>query len=139
MRKSRNNQFVTVRVEGAILPVDLLQRVSDGDKSLGGLNPADYHLIETEKLNEATNRSWNRMLGAWAAFKNGLTKLPDSDTKTSLTRERWLLPLFQELGYGRLNTVRAIDIDGKSFAVSHLWGSAPIHLVGSAIDLDTEL
>lgn len=137
MRRNRNSQFVTIRVEGTILPIDLLRRVSDGDKSLGGLNPTDYHLIETEKLNEATNRSWNRMLGAWAAFKTGLMKLPDSDPKTSPTRERWLLPLFQELGYGRLNTARAVDIDGKSFAVSHLWGSTPIHLVGSAIDLDT--
>jgi len=137
MRKSRNNQFVTVRVEGAILPVDLLQRVSDGDKSLGGLSPAEYHLIGNEKLNEATNRSWNRMLGAWAAFKAGMAKLPDTDPKTSLTRERWLLPLFQELGYGRLATARAVELDGKSFAVSHLWGNTPIHLVGSAIDLDS--
>ncbi|MHB1462503.1 MAG: Eco57I restriction-modification methylase domain-containing protein [Armatimonadota bacterium] len=138
MRKRRNHsQFGSIRVEGQILPADLLQRVSEGDKSLGGLNPTDYHLIEAEKISEATNRSWNRMLGAWVAFKTGLTKLPDSDTKTTLTRDRWLLPLFQEFGYGRLNTTRAISIDGKSFAISHLWGSVPIHLVGSAIDLDS--
>jgi len=138
MRKSRSiNQFTTVRVEGAILPVDLLQRISDGDKSLGGLTPVDYHLLGNEKLNEATNRSWNHMLGAWASFKAAAVKLPDTDPKTSITRERWLLPLFQELGYGRLATARAIDLDGKSFAVSHLWGNTPIHLVGCAIDLDT--
>jgi len=138
MRKSRsNNLFSTVRVEGAILPVDLLQRISDGDKSLDGLTPADYHLVGNEKLNEATNRSWNRMLGAWSAFRAGLEKLPDSDPKTSHTRERWLLPLFQELGFGRLATARAVELDGKSFAVSHLWGNTPIHLVGCAIDLDT--
>jgi len=138
MRKSRSiNQFSTVRVEGAILPVDLLQRISDGDKSLGGLTPVDYHLVGNEKLNEATNRSWNRMLGAWASFKAAAVKLPDTDPKTSLTRERWLLPLFQELGYGRLTTARAVELDGKSFAVSHLWGNTPIHLVGYAIDLDT--
>ena len=128
--------FQTIRVEGAILPPDLLQRIADGDKSLGGLMPADYHLVGNEKLNEATNRSWNRLLGAWSAFRAGAGKLPDSDPKTSLTRERWLLPLFQELGYGRLTTVRAIELDGKSFAVSHLWAKTPIHLIGCGVDLD---
>lgn len=138
MRKSRNNNhFMTVNVEGAILPADLLQRIMEGDKSLGGLTPADYHLLSGEKLNEETNKSWNRMLGAWASFKTECAKLPDTDLKTTPTRERWLLPLFNELGYGRLNISRAIERDGKSFAVSHFWGNTPIHLVGSGVDLNT--
>ncbi|MGH9065425.1 MAG: Eco57I restriction-modification methylase domain-containing protein, partial [Acidimicrobiales bacterium] len=55
---------------------------------------------------------------------------------TGLTRERWLLPLFAELGYGRLQAARAIEIEGKSYPVSHAWGSVPIHLVGAGVDLD---
>ncbi|MHC4458682.1 MAG: Eco57I restriction-modification methylase domain-containing protein, partial [Planctomycetota bacterium] len=55
---------------------------------------------------------------------------------TTITRERWLLPLFQELGYGRLITSRAIEIDGKSYPISHLWQHTPIHLVGCQIDLN---
>lgn len=47
--------FTTVRSEGAILPVDLLQRVAQGDTTLGGLTPDAYHL-SGEKLNEAINR-----------------------------------------------------------------------------------
>jgi len=137
VRRSRGSaSFQTIRVEGAILPPGLLRRVADGDKSLGGLDPAEYHLVGNEKLNEATNRSWNRLLGAWSAFRAGAGKLPDSDPKTSHTRERWLLPLFQELGYGRLTTARAIELDGKSFAVSHLWAKTPIHLIGCGVDLD---
>ena len=136
MRSRGSGGFQTIRVEGAILPPDLLQRVADGDRSLGGLNPADYHLVGNEKLNEATNRSWNRILGAWSAFVASAEKLPGSDPKTSLTRERWLLPLFQELGYGRLTTARAIELSGKSFAVSHSWGSVPIHLIGCGVELD---
>jgi hypothetical protein len=38
---------------------------------------------------------------------------------TTETRERWLLPLFDALGYGRLLTVRAFEIDGKSYPISH--------------------
>lgn len=137
MRSRSSGGFQTIKVEGAILPPDLLQRVADGDRSLGGLAPSDYHLVGNEKLNEATNRSWNRLLGAWSAFRAGVGKLPESDPNTSLTRERWLLPLFQELGHGRLTTARAVELNGKSFAVSHSWGAVPIHLIGCNVDLDS--
>ncbi len=93
--------FTTVRSEGSILPVDLLQRVAQGDPNLNGLTPEAYNLLKTEKINEAINHSWNRLLSAWAAFKAAQEKLPEKDLGTTLTRERWLLPLFHELGYGR--------------------------------------
>ena len=67
-----------------------------------GLRPEDYHLLPGERLNEAINRSWNRCLGAWTAFAELRARLPDTDSGTTLTRSRWLLTLFQELGYGRL-------------------------------------
>ncbi len=127
--------FTTVRSEGAILPTDLLQRVAQGDTTLGGLTPDAYHL-SGEKLNEAINRAWNHMLAAWTVFKAGREKLPANDAGTTLTRERWLLPLFSELGYGRLLTSRAIEIGDKSYPVSHGWQHTPIHLVSFKVDLD---
>jgi hypothetical protein len=45
-----------------LLPVDLLQRISENDASLKGLTPESYHLAPGEKLNEAINRSWNRLM-----------------------------------------------------------------------------
>src|SRR5690606_29233989 len=99
MQTKRQDPFTTVRTEGAILPPDLLQRVADGDRDLGGLAPADYHL-SGEKLNEAVNRAWNRLTGAWTAFKSAAAATgSDADPGTGLTREKWLLPLIQELGY----------------------------------------
>ena len=52
---------------------------------------------------------------------------------TSLTRERFLLVLLDQLGYGRVPTTGrgGITVDGQSFPVSHLWGVTPIHLLGS--------
>lgn len=182
MRTRHQDGFTTVRTEGAILPRDLLARIAAGDKDLGGLSPDDYHL-SGERLNEATNRAWNRLQGAWAAFRRETDALRPEvclrasavapgaaasaagqgaaaasaasaaaggrsstlDPGTSPTRERWLLPLFQELGYGRLQTSRAAEIDGRTYAVSHAWVAAggdgpiqlvPIHLVGLNIDLD---
>ena len=133
---SSRTPFLTIRAEGALLPVDLLQRIVEGDSDLGGLTPESYHL-SGEKLNEAINRSWNRLLGAWAAFSVAKEKLPEGDPGTSVTREKWLLPLFDELDYGRLQTTKAIEIEGKSYAISHGWNEVPIHLVGCGTKLDT--
>ena len=136
MKTRRRNTFTTIRTEGAILPPDLLQRVSDPSaSSLEGLQPSDYHLLAGEKLNEAINRSWNRLIGAWENFKNAQGKVLAEQPGTTETRQRWLLPLFQELGYGRLQTSTAFTIEGKSYPVSHGWGRAPIHLLGFNIDL----
>jgi hypothetical protein len=132
---SSRTPFLTIRAEGALLPVDLLQRIVENDPDLGGLTPDSYHL-SGEKVNEAINRSWNRLLGAWAAFQTGMEKLPENDPGTTLTREKWLLPLLDELDYGRLQTTRAIEIEGKWYSISHGWGDVPIHLVGFRADLD---
>lgn len=139
MQTFHRSPFLTIHTEGALLPVDLLQRILAGDKGLDGLAPEDYHL-SGEKVNEAVNRAWNHLQGAWAAFQNSRGRLKDGDPGTTLTRERWLLPLFQELGYGRLQTAKAIEIEGKSYAISHTWGTAelptPIHLVGCGVDIE---
>ena len=44
MRGKTGDIFTTIRTEGALLPVDLLQRILAGDKGLPGLTPEDYHL-----------------------------------------------------------------------------------------------
>jgi len=140
MQTSHRSPFLTLHTEGALLPVDLLQRILAGDKNLDGLAPDDYHLAPGEKLNEAINRSWNRLQGSWTAFQTSRGRLKAGDAGTTLTRERWLLPLFQELGYGRLQTAKAIEIENKSYPISHTWGSVecpvPIHLVGCGVDIE---
>jgi len=136
MQTRNRDLFTTIHIEGAILPPELLQRIAAGDPGLEGLTPEAYHLIEGEKINEVTSRSWNRLIGAWAAFQEHLAGWPEGDAATSLTREKWLLHLFRELGYGRLTPARAIEIEGKSYAVSHAWQNLPIHLVGWGVDLD---
>jgi hypothetical protein len=129
--------FTTIHTEGAILPPDLLQRIAEGGDGLEGLRAEDYHR-PGEKLNEVINRAWNVLLGAWANFQTAQAQLPADDIGTTLTRERWLLPLFRELDYGRLPTERAVEIDGKSYPISHrdAEGNVPIHLVSFRVDLD---
>jgi hypothetical protein len=135
-QKRHQTIFTTLHSEGAILPMDLLQRIAQGDANLQGLTPESYHLLKTEKLNEAINRSWNRLLSAWTAFKAAREKLPEHDTGTTLTRERWLLTLFYELGYGRLLTSKPIEVNDRSYSISHGWQNTSIHLVSFKVKLD---
>jgi hypothetical protein len=136
---SRRQPFLNIRTEGALLPSDLLGRLLEGE-NLPGLKPEDYHLGAGEKLNEAISRSWTRLLSIWASFRKSQAVLPATDMGTTLTREKWLLPLFQELGYGRLIGSSPFEIDGKSYPISHLWHGqnyqVPVHLVSFRADLD---
>lgn len=153
MQTVTRNNFTTVKTEGAILPADLLQRVAN--QKVEGLQPTDYHLAPGEKLGEAISRAWTRCQGVWETFNEQRRLLPDSDSGASLTRERWLLILFQELGYGRLPfQQRGLEIGEKyavnskqssdsrltphasRYPISHLWQQTPIHLVSFRQDLD---
>ncbi|AWR87061.1 Eco57I restriction-modification methylase domain-containing protein [Meiothermus taiwanensis] len=130
------NHFLTnVKTVGGLLPSELLQRISALDRGLGGLEEDDYHLVG-ERLGEAISRSWGRMLAVWAGFRAARAGLPPGDAATGLTREKLLLPLFAELGYGRLPLARGLELGGKPYPISHLWNGVPIHLVGAGVDLD---
>jgi hypothetical protein len=128
--------FTTVRTEGGLLPTALLQRIVRADCALPGLHPDTYHLAAGERLHEAVSRAWHRLCSAWASFRAAAARLPDQDAGTTLTRERWLLILFQELGYGRLLGARAVELEDKTYPISHFWHRSPLHLVSFRGDLD---
>ncbi|MGO9584418.1 MAG: Eco57I restriction-modification methylase domain-containing protein [Acidimicrobiales bacterium] len=128
--------FTTVTTAGGLLPADLLARLAQSPDDVPGTSPADYHLSGGQRLRDAVNRSWTELQGAWAAFGAEWAKLPAGERATTVTRERWLLPLFAELGFGRLARSPAISAGGREFPVSHAWGSVPIHLLGADVDLD---
>ena len=136
MKTRKRDIFTTIKTEGNLLPVGFLQRVAEGDKRLDGLAPETYHIGKNERLNEVINRAWKRCQTTWKGFQKEYQNLPDTDAGTTLTRERWLLVLFQELAYGRLLTSKAREIDGKSYPVSHFWNHTPIHLVSFRHNLD---
>lgn len=138
MQTVARSNFITVKTEGGILPADLLQRIADG--KVEGLNPTDYHLAASERLNEAINRSWNRLLGVWQTFENKTEQASPSETGTTLTRE-WMLTMLQELGYGRLPYQGKLTVSGSDgdtdYPISHLYDHTPIHLVTFRQKLDS--
>lgn len=137
MRTRSRNPFTTVKTAGLLLPIDLLSRIADGDRDLAGLTPESFHLNPGERLNEAVTRAWNACQSAWKTFRQAAATLPASDAGTTLTRDRWLLTLFKELGYGRLQPQKAIEINEKTYPISHGWsGHIPIHLVSFRYELE---
>lgn len=131
---ARQSRFFCVRVEGALLTHDQLKRIVDGEADQTAA--ADFMLAEGEKVTEAVSHAWERAQKYWHAFQAGLRSLAPDDTATSLTRERWLYPLFSLLGYGPLATGRDLSVDGSAYAISHKFQSSPIHLLGCRAELD---
>ena len=130
---TRRSTFDTVRISGGLLSSGLLERVGAGNTSLEAAAPSDYYLAPEERLGEAITRSWNRLSTLWDHFS---VRLDQEGALTGPTRQEWLLPLFQELGYGHLSTAPGFEMGGKSYPISHLWESTPLHLVGAGADLD---
>ena len=119
---------------GGLLTREFLERLNGGDPALPGLKPADFELAPSERLRDAVTRSWNRLGALWTAFKREERALPATDDRAiRLTRERWLLPLLNELGFAGLDAVQSLTpgSDGKPYAISHEWrGRVPVHLMG---------
>lgn len=129
-----------VSAVGGLLPRDFLDRVLIDDRTLPGMEPADFGLVPGERTRDAITRSWNRLAALWLAFKRSERALPDSDDRaTRLTRERWLIPLLNELGFVGLDAVQSLapDEDAKAYAISHEWRErVPVHLMGWRTPID---
>ena len=135
-----NQDLISVRSVGAALPADVLARVVDPKGGLPGLSANDYDLELGVSPVEAANRAWSVLNGAWAGYRAALGRLPEGDRATSLTRDKWLLVLLRELGFGRVPTTPAggITVGERSFPVSHESGLVPVHLLGRDVPLDAK-
>ncbi len=122
-----------IRLIGGVLPAALLGRIQANELSnLQSISGASYHLVGNEKPKDAAARAWSYLRGAWTAWRDVAAReqgLPG----TGAAREKWLLVLLDELGYGRLPVTRQAEaIDGTEYPISHRWYHVPIHLLGPA-------
>lgn len=139
-RSTNRSQFPTVATAGGLLPADFLLLLKTGierqsGSDIPGLQPTDYHL-GGETFGEATNRAWNALQGRWEHFKAYLDEKDDADTTHGETWDRFLRPLFRELGYGQLERNLAVEIDDDTYKITHHWRGVAIHLLGAGISID---
>lgn len=138
--------FTGVSTVGGLLPADALARIASGT-DVEGAQPADYRIFAAhETVRDAAGRSWGYLRGVWQAYQDQLAAqgvldaAASTDQAIKLTRERWLLPLLEELKFGQAPVTPAGGLaskDGeKLFPVSHHVGHVPIHLLGWNTNLD---
>ncbi|HEY9724205.1 MAG TPA: N-6 DNA methylase, partial [Oscillatoriaceae cyanobacterium] len=139
--KTRRTVFTAIDSQGALLPVELLQRIASLDKQDKDLRATltleAYGLAPSEKLADAINRSWQRLSGVWQGFQHSLGKLSAKDTAAQLTASHWLNVLFSELGYGQLPAAPVFMADDRPYGINHCFQHTPIHWVGARQGLDT--
>jgi hypothetical protein len=137
------SEFASVRITGGLLSSALLDRVFAGDPQVPGTGPETYGLERGESVRQQASRSWLYLVDVWRDFQR---RLADAETigphaaaearSARVTRERWLRILLRELGYHHLSADGTVELDGKSFPVSHRAGATPVHLLGWGTDLD---
>lgn len=145
--------FRAVRAVGTALPAEAIPR--SNELRMPGQTAEAYELPPGMAVNGAIARAWEAMLAAHRSWGTSLQRLPDGDAATKLTRDKWLLPLLYELGWGRPDVVSGGltvqpgvgENEAPHFPISHrvAWPDAakpsvwvPLHLVGAGIDLDAK-
>ncbi|TVT22118.1 N-6 DNA methylase, partial [Amycolatopsis rhizosphaerae] len=145
--------FRSARTVGAVLPSDALVRAVD--LRMPGQNAEGYQLTPGMTVNAAVARAWEACLGAHRAWHAALDRLPPGDPAIGLTRDKWLLPLLYELGFGRPEKLTSgIELppglgetEPARFPISHrlAWPTGAVdpavgvalHLLGAGVGLDT--
>ena len=125
--------WTTITIEGGLFPPDLVERVAAG--AVGGQSPADFGLAKGRRLSDEVQAAFSDARSFWDAFQRRLDRSRES--RTTLTRQDWMIPLLEVLGFQELQYQRAaIEAGGETFAISYLASARPdappIHI--AAID-----
>ncbi len=142
---ARNQVLSAVHTVGGLLPTDMLARIAEG-RDVPGSKPADYGVFGTGSVSDEAERRWDYLKGVWRELRGQLPTGNDGTPavdSVQASRSRWVEPLFNELGFGRLPAGPGEGIgsdDGKKvFTVSHLWQHVPVHVVSWHHELDRRL
>jgi hypothetical protein len=130
--------FTTIVSEGNLIPADLLAQIAAGEAE--GQQPADFGFEKARRLSDEIAAAWADVKVFWEAFQRSLRRLRDDDPATTVTRERWVLPLLETLGYKLTFIPAAATVAGRTYAISHRAGEGesapPVHIEGFRRTLD---
>lgn len=126
--------FQAVSWEGSLMGPETLEKLAE--EALPGQRPGDFGLAG--RVREEILETWASARAQWELFKSRRDRDDLKDKYgTSRTRQFWIQPLLALLGYDLGNTP-AVEIGGRSFAVSHRAAGriCPVHIVGCFESLD---
>ncbi len=122
--------YPSIRIEGAILSPDILDRLDDA----AGQRPADFGLDTGTKVKDEIARAWADAQDYWRIFQRKLETLKPESPATTETRQQWVTPLLGLLGYQLDYQAKGVELNGKTYAISHRLahrGNTPIHIIGA--------
>ncbi|THA67086.1 SAM-dependent DNA methyltransferase [Streptomyces sp. A0958] len=143
---TRSQGFAAVRPVGALLPADMLARISEAT-DVTGCAPVDYGLTTSRSVRDEAERGWKYLKPLWRELRGRLPEPPRAGAPATTTSPGpatadWPAPLWRALGFGPLTEVGPAGIAAdsgaaKTFPVSHRWHHAVIHQTAWGHGLDT--
>ncbi|WDZ88902.1 N-6 DNA methylase [Nocardiopsis sp. HUAS JQ3] len=133
-----------MRTVGGLLPEDMLLRVAR-DRGLPGTAPGDYGMVGVSSVSDEAERLWPHLLAVWRELRRALPReaadAPPPADPANAALTRWVGPLLEALGFGRLAGLRspgvtADDDPERTLAVSHRYAQALVHIVPWSQELD---
>jgi len=129
--------YTSITVEGGIFPADLLDQIAAGDAE--GQAAKDFGIDGSRRLPDAIQGAFSDARAYWDAFQRRLARSKESST--TLTREDWMAPFLELLGFEDLVLQRSsVQVGTDSYVISHRAGqdpySPPVHIVAVDETLD---
>jgi hypothetical protein len=118
-----------IRIEGAILSPDMLDRLDD----VHGQRPVDFGFSSSVRVKDEIARAWADAQDYWRIFNRKLESLKPDSPATTETRNNWIVPLLGLLGYQLEYQSRSVELNGKGYPISHRAinrGETSVHIVG---------
>lgn len=136
--KSTVDMPVGMDIQGNLIAADLTADLSGGE--IKGQSPEDFGFAKGDKLADEVAAAWGDAKAYWGAFQRAVSRLPEGDLATTVTREQWVMPLLRSLGYDPVYVARAEVVEGQTYAVSHRAepgdDKPPVHIVGCRVRLE---
>jgi len=122
-----------VHLEGGLFGPDLLEQLASGD--VPGQKPTDFGLSRQANLLDEIAQAYRDACDLWQVFRRRLERLPANKSSTTLTREGWVIPFLNLLGYELRYNQKPYDVNGVTYAISHRAGESedapPVHITGA--------
>ena len=128
--------YAAINVEGGLFPAELLDDIAAGTAELPSVSALGR---DGHRLTEDIQSAFSDARSYWDAFQRRLER--SNESRTTLTRQDWMLKFLELIGFGGLSFQRAaLDVDGQNYNISHRAGdyddAPPVHIVGMDQELD---
>ncbi|MEQ8416561.1 MAG: DUF433 domain-containing protein [Imperialibacter sp.] len=108
--------YSAITIRGNILSYEQLEKIQNAEAVYQ--SASNFGFAKGTNLRDKIGTAWSESKLLWNIYQSKIQALPETETGTSETRKLWMIPFLMELAYDP-DTSKAVEIDGKSYAISH--------------------